>query len=164
MIDKGNSIRFQSVHAGRVTIDTDWLIISQKNLFATSSIFVISVFDELFTLLIDGTMVLNIEQVIEEEGEFYMCWSSSSERVVQSKLDKLMVSSHTLSFEPILTMKKNADAYFMVANSFYEQNAYELALFYYKKAVSLGEGDFKIYNRLGNLQFLIENYPVLLLL
>ncbi len=155
----GNEIKFVQISSGKIVLQTDYTKISSDNLFTEKFNLILSAFEESFSVLFDGLMIMNIEHLNEQSGDFFIRIEAGDSNELAFSFDKFIISEEILSFEPIIKMNKNATAYFMQGNDFYEQNAYELALYYYKKGILYGAGDDKIYNRIGNLQFLIENYP-----
>lgn len=157
-IKSGNQIRFTCMTGGKISLRTDYIQISKDNLFTEKFNLAFSVFEENLTVLIDGVMITCIDHVMDEKGDFFIQIIPYKNSFLNFKLEQVSVSQEILSFEPIINMKKNPAAFFMLANDLYERNSYDLALYYYKKGVLYGKGDDKIYNRIGNIQFLIENY------
>ena len=104
------------------------------------------------TVLIDNTFYNHTPEV---EGKIGIQFITKDEELNQFEL---YISDDVLNLEPIVEMPKSPSAYFMQANDFYEQNRYELSLYYYKKGLLYGRGDDKIYNRVANLFFLIEEF------
>lgn len=158
-LSEGKYIRFSNKRNNITTLDTGNIKITEDNLFKDKFDMVLSVFEESFIAIIDKTMVMNIEHLVEDTGDFFFTFTPSKENDMEFELENFGSSDSILNFEAVIQMQKNPSVYFMEANIFYEQSVYEYALYYYKKGLLYGNGDEKIYNRVGNLQFLIENYP-----
>jgi tetratricopeptide (TPR) repeat protein len=157
-IKDGQSIKFEIVGNGEDKIQTSWIKITEENLFDDKLSFILSVFEETTTVIMDESVVLNIEHTPETEGKIGIQFLSGEKDEFNLTLEDFSISSEVLQFQPILEMPKKPDAFFMVANDFYEQDRYDLALFYYKRGLIYGAADDKIYNRIGNLYYLIEEF------
>lgn len=159
-IRDGKDIKFSVVWHGKENLKTDWYTITNDNLFIDKSEFILAFFEEKTTVLINGNVILDIDDTPEVEGKFGIHFRGDT--LFDMKFDKFHITQEIINFQPIIEMPKRSDVYFMQANDFYEQNRYEIALRYYKKGLLYGLGDAKIYNRIGNLYFLIEQYDLAL--
>jgi tetratricopeptide (TPR) repeat protein len=154
----GQYIKFAIIGNETSKIQTSWIKISNGNLFNDKFPFFLSVFEETSTVIIDDVVVLNIEHTPEIDGKLGIQFACPKGESFDLSLNDFNISTDILSFEPIIEFPKQPDVFFMQGNDFYEQNRYDLALFYYKKGLLYGKGDDKIYNRIGNLLFLIEEF------
>lgn len=157
-IKDGQYIKFAVVGKGKHTLETSWIKITEGNLFKDKFSFILSVFEETTTVIISDTMALNIEETPEVEGKAGIRFVSSNDEGFNIEMENLHFTEEILNFESIIKMPKTPEVFFMIANNFYDQKRYDLALVYYKKGLLFGPGDDKIYNRIGNLLFLIEEY------
>ncbi|OHD13667.1 MAG: hypothetical protein A2086_01105 [Spirochaetes bacterium GWD1_27_9] len=157
-IKGGQYIKFAIIGDGKPKIQTSYLKITNQNLFSDKYSFILSVFEETTTAIIDETIILNIDHTPEVEGKVGVSFISAKEEEFDIIMENFTITEEIVNFEPIIEMPKKNDVYFMQANDFYEQNRYDLALIYYKRGLLFGRGDDKINNRVGNLLFLIEEY------
>ncbi len=157
-IKGGQEIRFVVYNNGKPTFQTSWIKITDNSLFDEKNNIIFSVFESTTTVIVNDTVILNIDETPEESGEAGLIFYSHNNETIDLKIKNLSFSTDVINFEPILEMPKNPAVYFMHANDFYEQGRYELALVYYRKGLLFGNGDHKIYNRMGNLFFMIEEY------
>lgn len=157
-IKSGQYIKFAIISNGKPSLQTSFLKISDYNLFSDKYYFILAIFESSTTVIIDKEIVFNIEHTPEEEGKIGFSFYSEKDQPFNLSLNGFTISDSVLDLEPILDIVKKPDPYFMIANDFYEQNRYDMALFYYKRGLLFGKGDDKIYNRIGNILFLIEEY------
>ncbi|HOJ65048.1 MAG TPA: tetratricopeptide repeat protein [Spirochaetota bacterium] len=158
IIKGGQYIKFAIVANGKPSIQTSFLKISNHNLFNEKYYFILSIFESSTTVVIDNEIIFNIEHTPEEEGRIGISFYSEKDQSFNLSFNGFTISDDILDLEPILNIVKKSDPYFMLANDFYEQNRYDMALIYYKRGLLFGKGDHKIYNRIGNILFLIEEY------
>lgn len=155
---EGREIAFKVVGKGKTVLKTSWLKITEQSLFKKSFNFILAAFEDTTTVLIDETVVLNIEHTPEVEGRAGFSFQAAPGEELDLRLDKFSISDNVINMQPILELPKRPDVYFMQGNDFYEQNRYELSLTYYRKGMLFGRSDDKINNRVGNLFFLIEEF------
>ncbi|HOV13820.1 MAG TPA: tetratricopeptide repeat protein, partial [Spirochaetota bacterium] len=154
----GQYIKFAVIGNGETRIQTSYIKISDINIFQDKFNFILLCFEESTTVLIDNVIILHIEHTPEIEGKIGIQFLSPKKDDFNLNLENFYITDDILTFEAIIEMPKNSNVYFMEANDFYEQNRYDLSLIYYKKGLLFGKGDDKIYNRVANLLFLIEEY------
>lgn len=157
-IKGGQYIKFAVVSKGKPSLQTSFLKISSQNLFNDKYYFVFAIFESSTIVIIDKEVIFNIEHTPEIEGKLGLSFFSENAQSFNLSFNGFTISDNILDFEPIIDITKKPDPYFMIANDFYEQNRYDLSLFYYKRGFLFGKGDHKIYNRVGNILFLIEEY------
>lgn len=157
-IREGREIAFKVIGKGKVVLSTSWLNIAKESLYKKNFNFILAAFEDTTTVLIDETVVLNIEHTPEVEGKVGIEFISAPGSELDCVLDKFSISDNVINLQPILELPKRPDVYFMHGSDFYEQNRYELSLTYYRKGMLFGRSDDKINNRVGNLFFLIEEF------
>lgn len=154
----GQYIKYTVVGNGETKIFTSYIKISDNNIFQSKFNFILLCFEESTTVLIDNTIILHIEHTPEIEGKTGIQFFSPKNEEFNINMENFYITDDILTFEPIIEMPKSSTVFFMEANDFYEQNRYDLSLLYYKKGLLFGTGDDKIYNRVANLLFLVEEY------
>ncbi len=154
----GREIRFGIFKAAKPIFTTSWIRITDNSLFSEKNNLILSVFESTTTVLVNDTIILNIDETPEVSGKSGISFFSQENSAFNLKIKNLIYSTDPISFEPILDMPKSSSVYFMHANDFYELERFDLSLVYYRKGLLFGKGDHKIYNRMGNLLFMIEEY------
>ncbi|HNZ27700.1 MAG TPA: hypothetical protein PLG34_05360 [Spirochaetota bacterium] len=156
----GKFIKFSVIKDAEPTFQTSWIKITDQNLFKDKYNFFLSVFEDTTTVIIDETVVMNIDHTPDLEGDIGIQFISEKKTEIYNIIfENFSISTEILNFEHILNMPKRPDVFFMQGNDFYEQNRYDLSLYYYNKGLLYGRADDKIYNRVGNLYYLFEQYP-----
>ena len=157
-IKDGVFIRWTLVGKGEVKLQTSYLKVTDQNLFSDKFPFILSVFEDTTTVIVDNKIVLNIDHCPIVKGQVGIQFANKKNENYNLTFEDFNVSEEIVNFQHVLTFPKNCDVYFMQANDFYEQNRCDIALIYYNKGLLFGPGDDKIYNRIGNIYFLIEEY------
>ena len=158
-IKEGQYIKLSVIGNGINKLQTSYLKITDQNLFNDKFSFVLSVFEDTTTVLIDKKIVLNIDHTPNLEGDLGIQMVSNQEyQPYNLARDNFNITEDVINFQYIIELPRQSDVFFMHANDFYEQNRYDYALYYYNKGLLFGAGDDKIYNRIANLYFLIEEY------
>ena len=156
----GKFIKFSVIKDSEPTFQTSWIKITDQNLFKDKYNFFLSAFEDTTTVIIDKTVVMNIDHTPDVEGDIGVQFISEKKTEIYNIIfENFSISTEILNFEHILNMPKRPDVFFMQGNDFYEQNRYDLSLYYYNKGLLYGRADDKIYNRIGNLYYLFEQYP-----